>query len=291
MTPTPLPPPSPGPIPDRAGSVSPVDAGFPPAIGGLFNFRDAAACSPSTTFPALSRGLLFRSGALNGLDCDAWKVLDRRGINTVIDLREPAEAAAAPDNAPAGIKVISAPVYRGRIPRDLPLSELYQYLLQDCGQALADAVRQVIRHLHRGVLVHCAAGKDRTGLVIALLLSAVGADREAVIRDYARSADMLPERFRDASRARLQALIADPAALDTALHLHLASPAGAMRAALWTLEGESLGGYTGAGAYLLRHGLSREDLDLAAEMLLDRSVSAGEMAAVRASGPAAVPAS
>ena len=280
-----------GPAPGTSGSVSTTVPGFPPTIGGLFNFRDAAACSPSTTFPALSRGLLFRSGALNALDCDAWKVLDRRGVNTVIDLREPAEAAAAPDNAPPGLRVISSPVYQGRIPLDLPLTELYHGLLQDCGQALADAVRHVIRHLHGGVLVHCAAGKDRTGLVIALLLSAVGADRETVIRDYAHSENMLPESFRDASRARLQTLITDPAALDTALHLHLASPAGAMQTVLWTLEGERLGGYTGAGAYLLRHGLSREDLDLAAELLLDRAVTPEETTAARATAPTAVPAS
>ena len=51
----------------------------------------------------------------------------------------------------------------------------------------------MISRAEGAALVHCAAGKDRTGTVVALALSLVGADREAVIADYAASSERVQQ--------------------------------------------------------------------------------------------------
>lgn len=57
------------------------------------------------------------------------------------------------------------------------------------------AVRQVVSLLAAGrsVLAHCFAGKDRTGFIIAVVLEAIGLDREAILADYLRSNDAAPQ--------------------------------------------------------------------------------------------------
>lgn len=239
-------------------------ADVPPAVGGLFNFRDAAA---GTGTPGLRRGLLFRSGALNDLDAAGLAELTAARIATVVDLREPVEVASAPDNVPAGTRVLNVPLYRGSIPVSEPIEAVYQHLLQDCARALTSAVGDVIRNLDGGVLVHCAAGKDRTGLVIALVLEAAGASRSAIVEDYSRTEAALPQSFRQAVLARLGGRIVESAEMATAVRLHLASPPEVMDGALQILAGESFEGETGAAAYLLRHGLDRGVLDRARVLL------------------------
>ncbi|WAP51461.1 tyrosine-protein phosphatase [Arthrobacter sp. ATA002] len=237
-----------------------ASADVPPSAGGLFNFRDAAA---GTGGPGLRRGLLFRSGALSGLDAAGLAELAAARIATVVDLREPAEAAAAPDIVPAGTRVLNVPLYRGSIPVSEPIETVYRLLLRNCAPALTSAVGEVIRNLDDGVLVHCAAGKDRTGLVIALVLDAAGAPRSAIVEDYSRTEAALPDSFRQAVLARLGGLITDSAEMATAVRLHLASPHEVLDRALQDVAAESFEGETGAAAYLLRHGLGRDLLDRA----------------------------
>ncbi|MET4060131.1 protein-tyrosine phosphatase [Arthrobacter sp. UYP6] len=241
-----------------------VPADVPPSAGGLFNFRDAAA---GTGTPGLRRGLLFRSGALNGLDAAGLAELAAHRITMVVDLREPAEAAAAPDHVPAGTQVLNVPLYRGSIPVSEPIESVYRHLLQNCAPALTSAVSEVIRNLDGRVLVHCAAGKDRTGLVIALVLDAAGSSRRAIVEDYARTEEALPRSFRQAVLARLGGLVTDSAEMATAVRLHLASPPEVLDGALQELAAESFDGETGSAAYLLRHGLGR-DLLARARVLL-----------------------
>ena len=53
------------------------------------------------------------------------------------------------------------------------------------------AALRLIAHTDGATIVHCAAGKDRTGVVVALALDAVGVDREAIVADYARTAERM----------------------------------------------------------------------------------------------------
>lgn len=81
------------------------------------------------------------------------------------------------------------------------------------GRAIAAGVTAVAAAPPGGVLVHCLAGKDRTGILIALVLRAVGVGAEAVVADYSLSAGCLTEFFAeelaaapdDGTRERLQA--------------------------------------------------------------------------------------
>lgn len=232
-----------------------ASAGLPPSAAGLFNFRDAAA---GTGTPGLRRGLLFRSGALNDPDASGLAELAAVRIATVVDLREPGEVTSAPDIVPAGIRVVNVPLYCGSIPVSEPIETVYRHLLQNCAQAMTSAVGEVIRNLNGGVLVHCAAGKDRTGLVIALVLDAVGASHRAIVEDYSCTESALPDSFRQAVLTRLSGLISDPAEMATAVRLHLASPPEVLDGALQDFAAESFEGETGAAAYLLRHGLGQD---------------------------------
>lgn len=66
--------------------------------------------------------------------------------------------------------------------------EVYLRYLEDRPDSIVQAVR-LIAHTQGATIVHCAAGKDRTGVVVALALDEVGVDREAIIADYAASAE------------------------------------------------------------------------------------------------------
>jgi protein-tyrosine phosphatase len=68
------------------------------------------------------------------------------------------------------------------------LVSLYHQVLADSGWSIAAAVSVIADSGKQPVLVHCTAGKDRTGLVIALTLEAAGVDRAAVVADYTQSA-------------------------------------------------------------------------------------------------------
>jgi protein-tyrosine phosphatase len=116
-------------------------------------------------------------------------------------------------------------------------------------------VIDVIRSLlaEQPVLVHCTVGKDRTGVTVALALAAAGVDEEAVIADYARTEQMLPEwRNRDIVKA-LETL--HPEAVNLA-ELATRSPAHVMRALLADLTER----YGSPAAYLRAGGLQEHEL-------------------------------
>jgi hypothetical protein len=77
-----------------------------------------------------------------------------------------------------------------------PLLRSYLGYLFDRTENVVEAVRLLGRADAGPALVHCAAGKDRTGVLVALVLDAVGVEREAVIADYALSAEHVEAMFR-----------------------------------------------------------------------------------------------
>lgn len=206
--------------------------------------------------PSPGAGRLFRSAAPSGLDPAGISELAGLGVGTIVDLREPFEARARPDYVPAGSRHVSVPLYRGPLPVATPISEVYHSLLTDHGVDIARAVGRIAATLPGGVLVHCAAGKDRTGLVIALILDVAGVPRELILDDYARSGSELPASYRERMSRELTGILGEGAALDTALQLHLDSPAEALAGALDMLDGR----YGGSADYLLAYGLHPAEL-------------------------------
>jgi protein-tyrosine phosphatase len=70
----------------------------------------------------------------------------------------------------------------------------YMAYLHHRPDSIVDAIRTIARS-ERAVLVHCAAGKDRTGVVVALALDGVGVDRSAIVADYAASGERIEAIF------------------------------------------------------------------------------------------------
>ncbi|MUK00704.1 protein-tyrosine-phosphatase [Vibrio cholerae] len=202
-------------------------------VSGLFNVRTS---SPETPW-------LVRSGAAEGITPEGSAALKALGVVLVLDLREPSEVGLVVH----GVPVQSVQLYGTEPPAIGRLEEIYESLLRERGHALTKAV-SVIAEAKGGVLVHCTAGKDRTGLVVALAQLASGMPPSEVIEDYTLSAPEVR-----AAREVIALRVADAAPeTDRAetLRLHLDSPPEAMQHALSVIE--ELGG---AEAYLLAHGL------------------------------------
>jgi len=129
-------------------------------------------------------GGLARSAALDEVGPAGADQLAALGIQLVIDLREPGERGTPRH----GRTVAAVPLYRlpDGPPQTGDLESVYDFLLRERGAALAEAVA-AIADAPGPALVHCTAGKDRTGIVVALALLVAGVDRSVVLADYARS--------------------------------------------------------------------------------------------------------
>jgi protein-tyrosine phosphatase len=93
----------------------------------------------------------------------------------------------------------------------MALLDLYQFLLRDAGDRFVRALRVVADPANHPVVIQCAAGKDRTGMLAALVLGLLGVDDDAIARDYARSAAAIDELL---ERARTRAALVDRPAHD-----------------------------------------------------------------------------
>jgi len=176
----------------------------------LLNFRDVASASSAGP---LRPGRLFRSAQPFHLDASDLAVVRGVGIATVIDLREPHEQVP-PDWAPAqvvGVRVIRVPLAdqilpstEEKQPQRQPLVEsdsvleghrilaaFYRAIVDQAGVRLGEVMTAVADGAP--VLVHCAAGKDRTGTTVALLLDLIGTETEAIVEDFLRTNDALDE--------------------------------------------------------------------------------------------------
>ena len=205
------------------------------SVDGSFNARSLGS-------PA--RPWLVRSAALDTLSRDGERTLRDLGVDRVLDLREPNEQH---DRA-HGLAVQAIPLYGEAPPSHGSLEQVYAGLLRDRGEQLVAAVVAIAEHPGTYV-VHCTAGKDRTGLVVALARIAGGDTREEVIADYASSGSTVRPARVAVAAAQLDGLGLSPAARASAERLHLDSPAEALEAALDLVD--ELGGVR---RYLLDRG-------------------------------------
>ncbi|HEX5731040.1 tyrosine-protein phosphatase [Microbacterium sp.] len=154
----------------------------------------------------IAPGHLFRSDDVSTVPDEQARELFDRGIRTIIDLRSPAEAEHT-GRGPLGrydVTYRRMSLLRGGAEPD----EFLQHLREDSATprtvgeyyaatlvAEADTLAEGIRAIADapgGVLFHCAAGKDRTGIFAAALLSVLGADEEDIATDYALSSTAVP---------------------------------------------------------------------------------------------------
>ena len=198
-------------------------------LEGAVNVRDVGGL-PTADGRTTRSGVLLRSDNLQGLtDRDVEQLVGERGVRTVLDLRttgevhlegpgplvgrvthhhlslipeEPGEPDA--DEVDRAVDRSAVPSWkdrssrRGERPTDM--SGYYLGYVEDAPDKIAAALRLLADPGTGTAVVHCAVGKDRTGTVVALALSLAGVRREAVVADYAASADRI-----DRVLARLKA--------------------------------------------------------------------------------------
>jgi protein-tyrosine phosphatase len=244
-------------------------------LEGAVNVRDLGGL-PADDGGETVAGRLLRADNLQELSpSDVSRLVRDMGLTTVVDLRSSAELASegpAPLDAVPGVRHAHHPVIpelgsatdavadalllkkaedRSRFPSD-PTCGHYLGYLEDRPDQVVGAVRS-IAHDGGAVLVHCAAGKDRTGVVVALALTAVGVRPQAVVADYAatgeRTEAILTRLRRSPTYARdLDGLPAEA---------HMARPE-TMAAFLEQMDAR----YGGVGRWLTDHGLTPEELNL-----------------------------
>jgi protein-tyrosine phosphatase len=223
-------------------------------VAGPVNLRDLGGYN--TGAGTTRRGLLLRSDAPVGLDEAGLEALRRLNIRTAIDLREPVERDLDPAEFDGlGIEVRPWPIVDGGIDlhtlQDLP--HFYRQILDTRGERLAGAIRLLSSADALPAVVFCSAGKDRTGLVSALTLSALGVGDSDVADEYALTEANMHGEFRRKVEARAIAA----GLSEQALAAKLGAPAGLMLELLAELR-ETHGG---AAKYLAAHGLREDELD------------------------------
>ncbi|MCL4804812.1 MAG: tyrosine-protein phosphatase [Anaerolineae bacterium] len=227
------------------------------SLAGGVNFRDIGGYRTADG-RVVRWGRVYRAGSLAELADDDIALLAALGLRLSCDLRSTAETVAAPDRLPPGAVARHTPVVvdvhplrrfialirkRHRV-REL-LQDAYITMLDQNGPLFADILRAAADPVNLPLVIHCTAGKDRTGLAVALLLLTLGVPEETVIADYTLSNHayevnaerIMPEmeRLMDLGFSREQLrpfLLADARTLAAALaHLRRrhGSPAGYLR--------------------------------------------------------------
>lgn len=173
---------------------------------GTFQARDAGRY-PAMDGAWMRGGMLFRADALSALTADDLEEMKRREIGLVIDLREKIEADAAPDLLPEGVEYRRIPIFEETLFQNdftaFPtLLGQYQLVLDHHSPKLAEVIALISDAFaaQTPVVVHCTAGKDRTGLVAALIHLLLGVDEQIVLADYGASQTILGADFDGAVR-------------------------------------------------------------------------------------------
>ncbi len=175
-------------------------------LDGPANFRDLGG-HRTEAGGRLRSGRVFRSDSLSYLsDADVGALRDRVGIRTVIDLRSPPEVgdhghgplSALVDQRHMPIvdqtKPEDAPRFRiRRQPQFQRIDEIYLHMLDAFGERFGAVIRVIAEADRHPLVFHCAAGKDRTGLVSALVLGACEVPDEDIAADFAYTEMRMPE--------------------------------------------------------------------------------------------------
>ncbi|HRN18270.1 MAG: tyrosine-protein phosphatase [Trueperaceae bacterium] len=180
--------------------ASPVTPGSQDArfltLDGTLNTRDLGGL-PVTGDGVTNFGVFFRSDIPMQLGEADFERLSSMGLKTVIDLRQPQELERDPNSlaSRAGIDYQNVEIWghidAGAQPEDpYDITAFYLRALDHAGGAFV-RVMTLLADSPGAALYHCTAGKDRTGLVSALLLEAVGVDRQSIIDDFALTHDRI----------------------------------------------------------------------------------------------------
>jgi protein-tyrosine phosphatase len=199
---------SPGPFPSSSRHIP---------LAGAYNFRDLGGLAAADGRVVRPRRV-FRSDRLTGLTDEDRALLESLGIRRVFDLRsdlELAEHGAGDFSSAAGrhrhVPLVSISLSLSDPRIDWSKVDLGTRYLEMMVEG-RDVIREIFAHLadtNDATLFHCTGGKDRTGVVAALLLRALGVDDETIVEDYAVSEKYLAS-FVEASRSLMEREGFDP---------------------------------------------------------------------------------
>jgi protein-tyrosine phosphatase len=210
---------------------------------------------------------VFRSDSLAGCDpAEIEHLVTAHGVRTVIDLRREHEALAAPMDGlrDAGVRVEHLSLIDPSVPTlttpdlvDTTLAERYCSILSSSGAQFVAVIRLIADDTNHPLAFQCAVGKDRTGLVAALVLQTLGVDDATIVADYAKTAevmDLILARF--ASRS--------PTGRAPGPRI-MSAEAPTMQAALdWVRTN-----HDGAANYLAAHGLTVDEITSLRQSLVE----------------------
>ena len=226
-------------------------------LDGTRNVRDVGGYTASNGRRMRWRTLL-RSDELTRLPDHARRQLEALGVRQVIDLRWPEELLQAPNafRRSAAIRYRSVPLLADDPTPHVGLAGMYRHVFDQRAPQLAEVVRALLEDDGLPAVIGCAAGKDRTGVTIALLLDIAGVPTEVIVEDYALSAGYFaqPVTHMDPHDWRYPPLAVD-------------SPPEYMAGALEHLRRNQ----GGSRALLRREGIADADLDRLADRLTEPS--------------------
>jgi protein-tyrosine phosphatase len=163
-------------------------------IEGCFNFRDAGGW-PAGDGQTMRTGVLYRGDAPERLTDAGRAAVSALGLTCVIDLRQKRfveiSLGFAADDVTHHIELVDQMIDYNNMPRleePVDLADMYTDLIGRCRPQLVRAIEIVADHVASGpVLVHCTAGKDRTGLVVGMIQAAIGVSLDSIADDFFRS--------------------------------------------------------------------------------------------------------
>ncbi|KAJ7774097.1 protein-tyrosine phosphatase-like protein [Mycena olivaceomarginata] len=173
------------------------------AVAGVINVRDLGGL-PSRLYPNLATkpGYLYRSAELSGITDQGKVQFKELGISQVFDLRSDTEIAKYNTPGPEidGVQISHVPVFEKEdyspemmakryqlyaSGKTEAFMELYSQILEHGGPSFGTILRHVRDRPNEPCLFHCTAGKDRTGVIAAILLKLAGVDNDVIAQDYA----------------------------------------------------------------------------------------------------------
>jgi len=171
------------------------------ALEGAVNFRDLGGYATVDGRRTRWR-VLFRADGLSELSRTDFSVMRDLGIRTVVDLRSGHEVEQSRFDVEAHPVAFHHFPFIDQLPdveqwdrRPGLLGAQYKEMLDDAAPQIIGALEVLTAPGSRPAVFHCTAGKDRTGLLSALVLSLLGVPEETVVADYALSGEAM-ERLR-----------------------------------------------------------------------------------------------
>ena len=234
-------------------------------LEGPLNFRDLGGYPTADGTQRVRWRRLFRSDALHRVsDADAEEIVQRLGLTTIVDLRTDDELTQT-GRGPlehTGLDYHHVPILDAtREVTDLTIVEAYELMIGERGGPIARAVEVLAAGQGHPVVFHCAAGKDRTGLVAAVVLDLLGVAEPDIVEDYVLTNEVIPAML---TRWRAMAVEAGRT-IDERVERFMQAPAEAIAAALRVVR-ERFGG---PEEYVAVHGVSGDVVDALRRGLLE----------------------